>query len=158
MNTIYDNTFVLGETNNLTFEAGPGIKIDQPSEGVVRIGADETVLWENSAGTSGSVNLSEPYSNFERMRIKMLPWNDGIPPKEWEYYPDKTTYRDSTLYSVSTKLRFIGWELSANNNKDTLTFTELNFFDGSWTPTPLDKTKAKFYKVVGINRISGGNE
>ena len=38
MNTIYDGSFVLGETSGLTFEAGPGIKIDEPSAGTVRIG------------------------------------------------------------------------------------------------------------------------
>ena len=157
MANIYDGSFVLGSTSATTLSAGPGIKLDTSVPGVIGIGTDETVLWSNSAGVSGSVNLSEPYSNFERMRIKMLPWADGIPSKEWEYYTDKNIFRDSTLYTVATKLRFIGWELSANDNKDTLTFTELNFFDGSWTPTSLDKTKTRFYKIVGINRISGGN-
>lgn len=37
--SISQGTYTIGNTNELTFSAGPGIKIDQPSEGVVRIGA-----------------------------------------------------------------------------------------------------------------------
>lgn len=75
MNTIYDGSFVLGNTNELTFSAGPGIKIDQPSEGVVRIGNDETVLYENSnpsqiTGTS-NFDLSEPYTNFNYIKLEI---------------------------------------------------------------------------------------
>ena len=62
-------SFVLGDTNNLTFSAGPGIKIDSPSAGTVRIGTDETVLWSGSIGTNSSATLSEPYTNFERIRV-----------------------------------------------------------------------------------------
>ena len=41
MNTIYDGTFVLGNTSATTYQAGPGISITQPAEGTVRIGTDE---------------------------------------------------------------------------------------------------------------------
>lgn len=68
MNTIYDNTFTLGSTSALTFEAGQGIKIDSPSAGTVRIGADETVLYSgNSNITTGA--LSEPATNFNYLRV-----------------------------------------------------------------------------------------
>lgn len=39
MNTIYDGSFVLGQTSATNFQAGQGIKIDEPSEGTVRIAA-----------------------------------------------------------------------------------------------------------------------
>ena len=38
--SIANGSFVLGNTNELTFSAGPGISITQPSEGTVRIGTD----------------------------------------------------------------------------------------------------------------------
>ena len=65
MNTIYDNTFVLGQTSATNFVAGPGIKIDEPSAGTVRIGIDGnewvSVLNEVSYNTSlinaGGFNL-----------------------------------------------------------------------------------------------------
>lgn len=65
MNTIYDGSYTLGSTSALTFEAGPGIKIDEPSAGTVRIGMDGnewvSVLNEVSYNTSlmnaGGFNL-----------------------------------------------------------------------------------------------------
>lgn len=71
MNTIYDGSFVLGQTSATNFVAGPGIKIDQPSEGVVRIGNDETVLWENTASGvyNGTITFNEPWSGFDKIRI-----------------------------------------------------------------------------------------
>lgn len=68
MNTIYDGSFVLGETNNLTFSAGPGIAITQPSEGTVRIANDETVLYSGNTNISTGV-LNEPATNFNYLRV-----------------------------------------------------------------------------------------
>ena len=68
MNTIYDGSYTLGSTSALTFEAGPGIKIDEPSAGTVRIGNDETVLYSGSSTiTTGA--LSEPATNFNYLRV-----------------------------------------------------------------------------------------
>jgi len=67
MNTIYDGTFVLGNTSATTYQAGPGISITQPSEGTVRISNDETVLY-SGAGTS-SFNVSENFSSFETIKM-----------------------------------------------------------------------------------------
>lgn len=74
MNTIYDNTFVLGQTSATNFVAGPGISITQPSEGTVRIANDETVLW-SGASTNTAFNLSEPITNFEYIMLS----NDVLP-------------------------------------------------------------------------------
>ena len=82
MNTIYDGSFVLGQTSATNFVAGPGIKIDSPSAGTVRIGNDETVLFEstNADGTTlttaSPITLAEDYSNFSRMRIEYRIWAD----------------------------------------------------------------------------------
>lgn len=62
INSIANGTYTIGETNKLTFSAGPGIVIDEPSAGTVRIGNDETVLW---SGNTNSGTLSEPISAFE---------------------------------------------------------------------------------------------
>ena len=67
--SISQGTFTIGNTNELTFSAGPGISIDQPSEGVVRIGNDETVLYTSSDGTNSDVDFSETRNNFEYIRI-----------------------------------------------------------------------------------------
>jgi len=75
MNTIYDNTFVLGETNNLTFHAGPGISITQPSEGTVRIANDETVLWSGELSVGQTASLTENYSAFRKLEFKCRDWS-----------------------------------------------------------------------------------
>lgn len=70
MNTIYDGTYVIGETSATTFIAGQGIKIDQPSAGTVRIGNDETVLYSgNLTGNGATAQLSEPIQNFEKIKV-----------------------------------------------------------------------------------------
>lgn len=73
MNTIYDNTFTIGQTSAINFEAGPGISITEPTAGTVRIGADEMVLWENT--TSGvyndTITLNEPWSGFNKIGIEV---------------------------------------------------------------------------------------
>lgn len=74
MNTIYDGTFVIGQTSATNYVAGPGIQITQPSEGTVRIANDETVLW-SGASTNTAFNLSEPITNFEYIMLS----NDVLP-------------------------------------------------------------------------------
>ena len=65
--SISQGTYTIGQTSATNFVAGPGIKIDEPSAGTVRIGNDETVLY-SGAGTS-AVTLSEPYTNFEAIKL-----------------------------------------------------------------------------------------
>lgn len=44
--SISQGTYTIGNTNELTFSAGPGITIDQPTEGTVRIGTNNNT-WTN---------------------------------------------------------------------------------------------------------------
>ena len=71
MNTIYDGTYVIGQTSATNFQAGPGIAITQPSEGTVRIANDETVLFsgERYLSATGAFALSENPYNFEEIQI-----------------------------------------------------------------------------------------
>lgn len=65
INSIANGTFTIGQSSALTFEAGPGIQISEPSAGTVRIGMDGnewvSVLSEVSYNTSlinaGGFNL-----------------------------------------------------------------------------------------------------
>ena len=66
--SISQGTFTIGQTSATNFVAGPGIKIDEPSAGTVRIGNDETVLYSGSSTiTTGA--LSEPATNFNYLRV-----------------------------------------------------------------------------------------
>lgn len=73
--SISQGTYTIGQTSATNFIAGPGIKIDEPSAGTVRIGNDETVLYSATpkiyGGTSSgeTIQLSESISSFERLRF-----------------------------------------------------------------------------------------
>ena len=175
--SISNGTYTLGETNKLTFSAGPGIKIDEPSEGTVRIGNDETVLWSGVAN-AGEFSLSESYKNFEKIGI-----THGC-----RWAPANRTFAedaifDSNLFNTYSGASIIATEMEMSN------ITALNdiYTHFSITPiTPVNDTKLKLwsskvtflqtptdiatvtgshkieeartiYKIYGINRISGSN-
>ena len=70
INSIANGTFTIGQTSATNFQAGPGIKIDSPSAGTVRIGSDETVLYSGTYNTATkSIVFSEPLSAFERIMV-----------------------------------------------------------------------------------------
>ena len=67
--SIANGSFVLGQTSATNFIAGPGIKIDEPSAGTVRIGNDETVLYEGT-GQFG-LNLSDSIYNYDKIAVSI---------------------------------------------------------------------------------------
>lgn len=179
MNTIYDNTFVLGNTNELTFSAGQGIKIDQPSEGVVRIGNDETILWSGAAN-AGEFTLNETYKNFKKIGI-----THGC-----RWAPAERTFAEDAIFDSSLFNTYSGASIIATELGITDITASTNLYTHfSITPiTPVNDNKLKvwsskvtflqtttgngaavtgqnrhedartIYKIYGINRISGGNE
>lgn len=161
--SISEGTFVIGDTNGLTFEAGPGISVSQPSEGTVRIANDETVLWESQNGFSSnitSIDLSESYSNFDIIAVY---WCHNGVDNEIQYYKTKSSTNERWVH--------FGGREAGNGN--------VYFFTAIWKQTSATNfTKdVCFYrligpsqcsngsatnelvpiKIVGINRISGSN-
>ena len=65
--SISQGTYTIGQTSATNFIAGPGISIDSPSAGTVRIGNDETVLW--SGTTTTGCTLSEYAANFDKVQV-----------------------------------------------------------------------------------------
>lgn len=53
INSIANGTFTIGQSSALSFEAGPGITIDSPSAGTVRIGNDYNKLVIDEIITAG---------------------------------------------------------------------------------------------------------
>ena len=153
MNTIYDNTFVLGQTSATNFIAGQGIKIDSPSEGVVRIGNDETVLWETKANQS-VVTASEPTYNFDMTRFYMFDDNN-----------DYAIINLPSYLSANHGGNFMPFDA----NGDVTRFATVNTNDGLvWSANGKQKIRSTAFidvgdgciyikKIVGINRISGSN-
>ena len=72
--SISQGTYTIGQTSATNFVAGPGIKIDEPSAGTVRIGNDETVLFSGNFNTK-SCTLSESPLNFESVKFYLV--DDG---------------------------------------------------------------------------------
>ena len=72
--SISQGTYTIGQTSATNFVAGNGIKIDEPSAGTVRIGNDETVLWEGSANkaiTTEDPNKSKHSSTKKKVIHKL---------------------------------------------------------------------------------------
>lgn len=158
--SISEGTFVLGDTNNLTFEAGSGIKIDSPSEGTVRIANDETVLWQLSTigGTSSSATLSEAFTNFEKLEVW---WSQQSERTTVQYYYTKNL---SQLFCVHGKytagqtgphLFIAAWSISGTSASKSFCKYKApdQWNNNNWT----DANELCPCKIIGINRISGGN-
>ena len=152
--------------------AGPGIVIDNPDGNTLRVSmaADyEEALYTaaTDAGTTLSVNgyitLSESLTHFEKVKIYFA------------LQPSWGGKLSSEIYKVSGDQRIVLEQLwyreqsGYNNYWQTITFSKyddanlkITLIDGSqrpllntaWGTTGLTLT---IYKVVGINRISGGN-
>ena len=163
--SISEGTFVIGDTNGLTFEAGPGISVSQPSEGTVRIANDETVLWSGELGATGTdIQLSESINNFQRARFYGLAKTNSLgrctvtceveltlkegSPIGLAYFP---------LYdraSGVTKMNMMYVQIYDSTTISLLAGSKWQ--DGTYTNN-ISTYDFNLVKVVGINRISGSN-
>lgn len=171
MNTIYDNTFVLGQTSATNFQAGPGISITQPSEGTVRIGNDETVLWTNP-GTNGNTptkditwstqSLSESIANFERVMF-IYSTDQSNYAKKCIIFEVKSANDTYALFDIvagsNCLLRYAAFTLNDTSISNYSNYTRNITFPTNGTVTSTGDTVGYniLYKVIGINRISGSN-
>ena len=156
MASIYNGSFVLGNTSATTLSAQEGIKLDTSVPGVIGIGTDETVLWEGDIGYNESTTgISEPLTNFERLRIynkagdynEMLStWNNGV------YVFFTCTYDVASNYG---KMTFVGLAQLDNNSTLKETYNRVN--QGTSYYNNVADVNTHIIKIVGINRISGGN-
>ena len=163
MNTIYDNTFVLGETSATNFIAGNGIKIDSPSAGTVRIGTDETVLWSgNLSAKDIEISLTDSLKNYDSYKVYGYNTENkyGIV-NEYTYNsagPNWFSITDTRIQN-NQYLTIYGDYVSANSDWDKLKITYMSnkyCISGGLTHSAL--FGVAITKIVGINRISGGNE
>ena len=165
--SIANGTYTIGETNKLTFSAGPGIKIDEPAAGTVRIGTDETVLWENT-GTAYTMNitwpqtLSEPITNFEKVAFL---YGADASVENAQYYVFKS-YNNHNYNLVAwrcdgpTSDNIFWREAKFNCNGTSLTnpYNSTINLTTAFAGGGFNKTGYNYLgKVIGINRVSGGN-
>ena len=167
MSEIYNGTFLLGNTSATTISAGPGIKIDDSQPGVIKVSNDETVLWSNTNKTitmnlQWPQTLSEPITNFEK--VEFLYAGDGDT-KDAEYH----------IFDAYNNFNYnlVAWRCDGPSNNNIF-WREAKFnCNGTSLTNPYNSTinlsttfggggfNTNGYnyllKVVGINRISGGN-
>lgn len=167
--SISEGSFVLGDTNNLTFEAGSGIKITEPSEGTVRIANDETVLFNDNTdiGTTkyGEYALSEAAEHFELIRI-CFARGQGFSGDIAIYVDPNSGYGKmaslSCYDSNGTNMYTYFCSFTLSSSKFTELSGKCGYFqviNGTSAGGQVNKTNNWLhpYKIVGINRISGGN-
>lgn len=168
--SISQGTYTIGQTSATNFVAGPGIKIDEPSAGTVRIGNDETVLWTNPnpamivSNTTLTGTLNESISNFEKIRFDVkasYDYQESIyaartnfdfimdASKKNEigiYYPNP---RGTTIYIDCCLLYVSGNVFSATSgNRLQLKYPEN-------TMNTVNPARGPYiYEIRGINRIS----
>jgi hypothetical protein len=149
----------------LPISAGPGIKFSMVDNTLVA-STDETVLFETDIGSGVSaVTCSESVKNFER--IAVLPsrfvanFNGGTGP--YQYYETQwlTTGADTVNTIQPMIFEYLFWKIakySANNN-----FTQFVWNGGfevqqdTQTYRNISTCNVGIKKIVGINRIAGGN-
>ena len=162
MNTIYDGTFVIGDTSTTDFSAGNGISITEPVGGTLLISNDETVLWSGSP--TSAITTSESMKNFEKCQVFLAHGTYG-PPQVYTidfadmgntgYFVVSRPRGASNLNIASIRLTADSTHIAAVNSK-CLAF-------GSWNSTASTVTatinesedRNSIMKVVGINRIGG---
>jgi hypothetical protein len=166
MTAINSNRAIRGPVTAVPVVAGKGVRLvaDTVNNRWV-VEADETVLWENSAGESIGANqyitLSESLKNFERVIIyyalqsswggkltyELVGVNGNTP-----FCLNQFWYREQSGYNNY-------WETITFNKYDDATLRITNnggeqgpIHSTSWTTT--SGLVTTMYKVVGINRVA----
>lgn len=120
------------------------------------LGVDETVLWEGEAsGVNATMNLSEAYTNFERLRFVSYEGNSDIPYWWSEVCTNGTALYPSYVRTNSASDEVVGmWTLQSSNDSKTLTISIATIRINGGTKR---ENSGKILKIVGIHRIAGGN-
>lgn len=120
------------------------------------LGVDETVLWTGEAsGVNATMNLSEAYTNFERLRFVSYEGNSAIPYWWSEVCTNGTALYPSYVRTNSASDEVAGmWTLDSSNDNKTLTISIATIRKNGGTKVTND---GKIMKIVGIHRIAGGN-
>ena len=118
---------------------------------------DETVLYENATGSS-AIDLSEAYTNFDRVKILFRYWEAGYGTRKFSEFPTDENYFTFCESWVPMPLGngnavFIGGFSATSNTHFELTRGCYNNLNGASQNTWVqNSTNCKIQKVIGINR------
>ena len=164
MTAINSNRAIRGPVTAVPVVAGKGVRLVADTDNnrwVVE--ADETVLWDGTE-TSTSVTLSETANNFEYIEI-FYRINDGIY-NSVKVHPTGSaqkigmnvgSYHNSQQFIAKcTTYTLNGTSLGPTTAKSAMEYGGLASGGGSVT-VQFENNAFWLIKVVGINRVSGGN-
>lgn len=166
--SIANGTYIIGDTSATNFIAGNGIKIDSPSAGTVRIGNDETVLLTKTiTDTLWDEQLSESIYNFERVKFylaRVASGDYGVQqaPVVEEFYTNFTNKKllftlDASFTDKQAYRYFTVANINDGTNYKELSACMYNYNNHNLSNWTTANCWVHPYKIVGINRISGGN-
>lgn len=138
----------------LPISAGPGIKVNLVDNTLV-FSNDETVLFSgNLTGNGATAQLSEPITNFERIKVYGHT-DDGIQ-CTWftEFYPGAENTMDVGVAANNQGwAKWFNFTITTGGLYTNVTGRVLTFGTTTWgNLNPYGMTR-----VIGINRIAGGN-
>ena len=120
------------------------------------LGLNETVLWENSEGSRGTLTLSDNCNNYDRLRVYWDVWNQGD-------YRRNITELDASVtkglltatYFNTTNNAFFSmlYTVSLSGTSFSILGNRYNNWTNN-TVTDGGTNSITIYKIVGINRIA----
>lgn len=140
------------------YTAGKGIVIDNVNK---TVRTDETVLFTNNGGTS-QATLSESPFNFERIKLLIGENNSAYSLEEKTVWmmPNSTYFNlQFVTGQVNCYVANIRYTISGNTiTADKVFDTKINYDTGtSFSFEHNTSLLNNIWKVIGVNRISGGN-
>ena len=157
MTVINSNRAVRGPVTAVPVVAGKGVRLVADTENnrwVVE--ADETVLWSNANGVSGSsfpLTLSESPTNFERVRYEFRPWSSNQTIQE-KAGSETSIQLDAAWVNTTSDVAY-SFVLVLSVSGTSLSFVRNMFYQwGTSSINTSDTSQFRLFKVTGVNRIA----
>lgn len=160
MTAINSNRAIRGPVTAVPVVAGKGVRLVADTENnrwVVE--ADETVLWENAAGATNNITLSEAIENFDSVKVEWCPYTEA---SNWTAPYDVVETKlsngllhlvgsgmsNDTNYQVMTNLLLSCSTTSVTVSKQSAILTTTS------TSSVQSLSGYKIFKIIGRNRIA----
>lgn len=114
------------------------------------------VLWDGTQGTRGTVfQLTQPYTNFYKLRIFWGPYNTGMTSEEIRTFNDNISLHAINAPNTAGSSPALSVEevnLVGSADKKTLTsHTALYYIQNGVTYSDADSGKSVIYSIIGYN-------
>ena len=160
---IWNGSYTLGNSQETQITAGTGIKVTTPAAGQIQISNDETVLYTGTR--TFSLITSESIFNFEYIDVYQNSAGTlQCPAQRIDTSKISTEFRIGCSYNYNTTtMYYFGSIWTIGSDGKTLSAPDkgsgfsLNLSNGTIAPYTNNGSNGCIMKIVGINRIAGGN-